>query len=245
MTFFDDTKSMVKKMIRPKKDELNGIDDWINHYNFKENYGQGLGYKYNTNEHGFRSDEFIGDDGIIFLGCSLTYGYGLEEDETWPWIVGKHFQSKVWNLAMSGHGDDACFIVAQKWIPKLKPKLVCMLTPPPGRYVFFHTPFDDSTLWRIVAAVEEVKYPFLFSSEQMYVQSLKNILGIKSICESFKIPFIVKSSEEVVDKKSRVIKDIFKRKSDLARDGLHPGPKWQKKKADEFINQINKDKICI
>ena len=238
MTFFDKAKSLVKKMVQTTENELNEIDDWINHVQFPH---EGFDLTYNVNEDGFRSDSFEGENGIVFLGCSLTYGYGLEEWEVWPWIVGKHFQTKVWNLSMTGHGDDASFIVAQKWIPKLKPKLVCMLTPPPGRYVFLKVPFEDTTLWQVIANKQKIKYPFLFKSEQMYLQSLKNILAIKSICDSFKIPFIVKSCEELLDKKYRHIKN----KSDLAKDGLHPGVKWQTKMANKFINQINKDKICI
>lgn len=241
MTFFDEVKSLVKRMVQPKETELIEINDWDMYAQYPH---EGFDLTYNVNEDGFRSDSFEGENGIVFLGCSLTYGYGLEEWEVWPWIVGKHFQTKVWNLSLTGHGDDTSFIVAQKWIPKLKPKLVCMLTPPPGRYIFFDTPFDDTTLWRIVQREKkrEMKYPFLFSSKQMYLQSLKNILAIKSICDSFEIPFILKSAEDTIEG------GLFKKSKfgyDLAKDGLHPGPEWQKKKANEFINQINEDKICI
>tara|TARA_A100001515_G_C4556970_1_gene205324 strand:+ start:371 stop:1096 length:726 start_codon:yes stop_codon:yes gene_type:complete len=241
MTFFDEAKSLVKRMVQPNQYEFGEIDDWISHCQYKH---EGYDVEYNINEHGFRSDSFEGENGIVFLGCSLTYGYALQEWETWPWIVGKHFQTKVWNLSMTGHGDDASFIVAQKWIPKLKPKLVCMLTPPPGRYVFFHAPFEDTTLWQVVQEKKKkkIKYPFLFSKEQMYIQSLKNILAIKSICDSFEIPFISKSAD-IIGKDGLMKK--FRKKIDMAKDGLHPGVKWQGKMANKFINQINKDKICI
>ena len=92
MTFFDKAKSLVKKMVQTTENELNEIDDWINHVQFPH---EGFDLTYNVNEDGFRSDSFEGENGIVFLGCSLTYGYGLEEWEVWPWIVGKHFQSKV------------------------------------------------------------------------------------------------------------------------------------------------------
>ena len=87
-----------------------------------------------------------------------------------------------------------------------------------------------------------MKYPFLFSSEQMYLQSLKNILAIKSICDSFEIPFILKSAEDIIE--GGLMKK-FRKRIDMAKDGLHPGVKWLGKMANKFINQINKDKICI
>ena len=78
-------------------------------------------------EHWFRSDRFdTSDDGILFLGCSLSLGVGIDDEQlVWPWIVGKHFNKKVWNLGIGAQGEDMCFKLAQKWIPKLKPSAVC------------------------------------------------------------------------------------------------------------------------
>ena len=59
-----------------------------------------------------------------------------------PFIYeGNYFNLKVWNLGRGGEGDDLCFMNAKRWIPKLKPKVVCMLMPPPGRFQFFDYDF--------------------------------------------------------------------------------------------------------
>ena len=53
-------------------------------------------------------------------------------------------------------------------------------------------------------------------------------MGIKLICDEYNIPFIVESSTNILDW------------PDKARDGNHPGPKWQKGIADYFIIEIER-----
>jgi hypothetical protein len=183
----------------------------------------------NINEYSYRSDSFDGGDGIVFLGCSLTLGYALEEHEIWPRVVGNHFNIKVWNLGRGGEGDDLCFMNAKRWIPKLKPKVVCMLMPPPGRFQFFD--YDYKKLFKEFHSYglpKKPKFPWLFNPKHLYLSSLKNVMGIKLICDEYNIPFIVESSTEILDW------------PDKAKDGIHPGPKWQKRVSNLFIKKIER-----
>jgi hypothetical protein len=43
---------------------------------------------------------------ILFFGCSMTFGYGLNDHETFPYLVGMHFkdQYKIYNFAFGGYG---------------------------------------------------------------------------------------------------------------------------------------------
>ena len=195
-----------------------------------------FGNVWNYNEVGYRSDSFEGDkDGFLFLGCSMTEGYGLEEYETWPWIVGKHFDTSVWNVAHSGEGDDVCLIYALKWIPELKPKVVCMLIPPVGRFKFFDQPNKMKTeyySYRWKEAKKLPDYEFLFTDKYQYMSTLKNVLSISHLCNDFNIPFICESW--------RLAKDKFP--NDKADDGAHMGVEWQQSLAEQFIDDIEK---CI
>ena len=207
------------------------------------------------NKDGFRSDSLDGDDGFLFLGCSITVGYGLPRHEAWPWIVGKHFDVRVWNLAVTGQGDDVCFLNAKKWIPKLKPKVVCMMIPPAGRFKFFD--IDDENLknqlvyWKLAAFEKEMKFPWLFNVKNLYNHTLKNILSIKKLCDEQNIPFVIKSpsiqkwTTENGTRYGRKTKmsswdklKMEKEWGDLAQDGQHPGPKWHKEMADWYIQEI-------
>jgi hypothetical protein len=44
------------------------------------------------------------DKSILFWGCSMTYGEGLDNDETFAWICGEKTGYKVLNFAFHGYG---------------------------------------------------------------------------------------------------------------------------------------------
>jgi len=229
-----DIQKLVKDHVKISDKELDDIDRLTNWRKvlfkqepYEEEWESGITAR--VNEYGYRSDNFDGDEnGFMFLGCSLTEGWGLEEHETWPWIVGKHFDVKVWNLGQGASGDDVCFMNAIRWIPKLKPKVVCMLIPTAGRFKFFdydgkiHKEFFT---WKLP---RKPKFPWLFNSKLLYLSTLKNLMGIKLICDEYNIPFIMESSINKLEFPDR------------ARDNEHPGPKWQKGIADYFIIEIKR-----
>ena len=232
-----DIERIVQKHTGIEEGELEQIDRqscWRQTLTKEEPYNQAWdhGITVRINEYGYRADNFDdGGDGFMFLGCSLTEGYALNQEDVWPWIVGKHFGVKVWNLAQGGQGDDVCFMNAIRWIPKLKPKVVCMLIPVAGRFQFFD--YDYKKLFKEFHSYDlpkKPKFPWLFNPKHLYLSSLKNVMGIKLICDEYNIPFIVESATEVLS---------F---PDLAKDNNHPGPKWQKKVSKLFIEEIEK---CI
>jgi hypothetical protein len=231
-----DIERIVQKHTDIEEGELEQIDsqsNWRRILTKQEPYEEEWehGTTARVNEYGYRSDNFDGGgDGFMFLGCSLTEGYALEQEETWPWIVGKHFDVNVWNLGQGASGDDVCFMNAIRWIPKLKPKVVCMLIPTAGRFKFFdydgkiHKEFFT---WKLP---RKPKFPWLFNPKHLYLSALKNVMGIKLICDEYNIPFIAESSTKILDWPDR------------ARDGNHPGPKWHQRMADKYIKEIEK---CI
>lgn len=67
---------------------------------------------YDTNSYGYRCREFRplpdGGKNVIVLGCSHTFGEGLEENETWVYQVAKESNKTLrwWNLARPGGNAD-------------------------------------------------------------------------------------------------------------------------------------------
>lgn len=63
---------------------------------------------YTINKDGLRvSPPCVGSgckDAILFFGCSYTFGEGLNDDETMPFLVGEHASGKVYNFGFSGYG---------------------------------------------------------------------------------------------------------------------------------------------
>jgi len=94
------------------------------------------------NSHGFRSDEFKTDHNgkhILFSGCSVTFGSGLEEKEIWAKKIYEKIKTEIdvsgfFNLAMPGVG--VCDIVANvfKYISNFgKPSIIFLCLPPVQR----------------------------------------------------------------------------------------------------------------
>ena len=61
--------------------------------------------KYYSNH--LRFDEDKKNYDIVCLGCSCTYGMGLENNQTWPYILGQKTNSQVANLGVIGAGIDS------------------------------------------------------------------------------------------------------------------------------------------
>ena len=63
---------------------------------------------YTINDQGLRSTPQYewqrGDLGIVFFGGSNTFGEGLDDDETLPFLVGEVSEHNVYNFAFHGYG---------------------------------------------------------------------------------------------------------------------------------------------
>lgn len=101
-------------------------------------------FTYNLNEYGFRTENFSEetDPGILFLGCSFTFGVGLPNDETFAQKVSNNFNLKNYNLGVPGRGlDFLSFYIStflKKQIDVEKIKAIVVFMPPPGRETIFN-----------------------------------------------------------------------------------------------------------
>jgi len=244
---FKKIKELIKNHVEISEDELDDIFFQSN-WNYKASNTNKLwknspitlnddwDNKLNYNELGYRSDSFdVDKDGFLFLGCSMTEGYALEEYETWPWIVGEYFDVSVWNVAHSGEGDDVCLINAIKWIPELKPKVVCMLIPPSGRFKFFDMEAygKEFQSYELKKKLKGDLNRLIYNNKHYYMSTLKNVLSISSICKEYNIPFVCESWK---------VASIKFPNPSMADDGEHMGVEWQKSLSTHFIKEIDK---CI
>jgi hypothetical protein len=90
---------------------------------------------YKTNFHGYRCREFRalpdGGKNVIVLGCSHTFGEGLEEDETWVSQVAKQSNKilRWWNLGQPGASADLMIRILYGTEKVLFPKIVIACWP--------------------------------------------------------------------------------------------------------------------
>lgn len=95
---------------------------------------------YKTNSYGYRCPEFSnfqeGGKNVIVLGCSHTFGEGLEEEEIWVNILAKSLEDKHsikklrwWNLARPGGNADQMIRILYATEKFLYPKIIIACWP--------------------------------------------------------------------------------------------------------------------
>jgi hypothetical protein len=202
---------------------------------------------YKINSEGFRSDEFELDTPcMIALGCSYTVGIGLPYEVLWPTLVGKQLGLKVYNLAWGGSSADTCFRMAEYWVPRLKPTIVCMLTPPLARVEIIANAGTTPPVEVFLPASESglfnkddifLKHWFL-NDENARINNIKNRLAVAELCRQNSAWFhSVESNEEMSQGRDIV---------GYARDYMHAGPIAHRIVANKMLTEYEKyDSSCI
>lgn len=187
---------------------------------------------YAFNSHGFRSDEFSGD-GIVFLGCSLTAGIGMDLERTWTQIVSTTLGLKNWNLGQGGGSNDTCFRLGNHWIPLLKPKIVCMLSPSKYRLEIVTPERPETYLPNSDRSHKQKLYrDWLSTDVNGKLNATKNIRALQFLCNEHRIPFHYMTIDEALANGGSTHTD------DWARDLIHPGSMWNKEIANKFLDIV-------
>lgn len=94
---------------------------------------------YKTNSHGYRCPEFRplpdGGKNVVVLGCSHTFGEGLEENETWVSQAAKDSNKTLrwWNLGQPGASADLMIRILYGTEKVLFPKIIIACWPAQSR----------------------------------------------------------------------------------------------------------------
>lgn len=199
---------------------------------------------YTFNKDGFRSEEFTDgvNDSVLFLGCSLTAGIGVDLESSWAYKVASSLGLRRYNLGVGGGGPDMCFRLAHHWIPRLRPKYVMMLTPNAARMEIV---LNDAIIpclpnmthldADIMRKVEGFYNGWLSHPANADMNLLKTSLGVQSICNSVGVELI-----EIQVEKLNLYPNIEYKTwmSTLGRDLLHPGKEWHEAVTARFLDEI-------
>ena len=115
---------------------------------------------YNLNKNGHRCKNLDGDigKGILFLGCSHTFGVGLNEKDTFAYKVADHFGRECFNYGLPGKGLDTAALYTSLFLQDDVDlnliDAVVVFTPPPGRIAFFHY----ETNWKLGRGYNTLRY---------------------------------------------------------------------------------------
>jgi hypothetical protein len=224
-----------ENMADPKKRALLEKNGWT-----KDNV------TYTFNKDGFRSDEFTyePDDSVLFLGCSLTVGIGVDLETTWTHRVASSLGLRHYNLGVGGGGPDMCFRLAYHWIPRLRPKYVMMLTPYAGRMEIV---VDNAIIQLLPKSLKHLERNGLREKIEPFYNAwlshpantdmnlLKCSLGVESICNRADIQLIEISLDNI---ELTTLMTDQGWTGTLGRDLMHPGVEWHQAVADKFLDEI-------
>jgi len=192
---------------------------------------------YTFNQYGFRADQFTrgSSDSVVFLGCSLTVGIGVDLESTWAYKVASSLGLRRYNLGVGASSADTCFRLAHHWIPRLQPKYVIMLTPSDTRiemvlekYLVNFMPTMSTYIEKEYAGILEAFYNgWLSHPANREMNRLKNVMGVRTICNSIGVPLLEIPVEKNWNGKERK----------FGRDLMHPGTEWHETVAKTFMEK--------
>ena len=203
----------------------------------KHGWWESQNIEYSFNSQGFRSEEFDPNrKGIMFLGCSITVGIGIQQQDIWCERVSGAVCLPCWNLGQGSAGMDTLFRMAEYWIPRLLPRQVIMLCPP-NRFEILNSQGRPVMLLPAAQTKECKNPPYLdtfyrewaIHPENMRLHDLKNLWAIEHLCDSLDIPL-----------NHWTWADMFNNwVDDYGRDLSHPGARVHGVFAERVLREID------
>jgi hypothetical protein len=210
---------------------------------------------YTYNELGFRGDS-IKKEGfkVMSLGCSITEGVGVNDNETWPAQFCSHMENGVnFNFGTGGRSNDFIVRCLLTYYDVIKPDLILIMYPSPLRREIYTKdggiePFMPTASWGYLKETDDgIKtqeyLTYLQDDNEDTINWYKNHLLIKYFLESKKCNWIwngreLKSLE--YDEPNRFDGDYGKY-LDLGVDNYHPGPIHNKTYSHKLYDFVSKN----
>lgn len=191
---------------------------------------------YKINSQGFRSEEFDSSaPSVVTLGCSYSIGIGLPLESIWPTLIGQKLGLTVWNLSWAGTSADTCFMLAQYWIPVLRPKLVVMCAPPKHRVdlITEDPQWPHNTYMPGMNNItDQAIQQWLINDRNADLNNAKNKLAVQGLCAELGIKCLTYDAHEYFARSREEV--------EYARDHMHAGPKGHQMFSERILDDWRK-----
>ena len=95
---------------------INRLHDEVLLYRLPPHHGAGI------DAEGFRNATSDGPFDVVVLGDSLTYGYGVGDEESWPAVLARRSGLTVYNYGMGGYGPAQYATLAERALADKRPR---------------------------------------------------------------------------------------------------------------------------
>jgi hypothetical protein len=199
------------------------------------------------NNYGFRCENIEektnNDLVIVSLGCSITYGAGVNVEDRWSDIFCKKVQETTnlkvrnYNLALEGHSNDYCARMVYKTIENLKPDLYCFLFTYRNRMEWVT---GEGKLTQVIPG-HDVTFMDIINDGIVMYNFHKNYVLIKTLCELHNVPFIFGTCDPIIHNSVEELPNyVGKFTRDInGIDGEHPSAGKQHELGERFFNKYN------
>jgi len=187
---------------------------------------------YCINSNGFRGEDFTSGNCLVSLGCSYSMGIGLPESVIWPTLVGNSIGIKSYNLSWPGASADTCFMLAQYWIPILKPALVVVAAPPQHRLDLLSEQEHTTYMPGQDLVQDEFVQKWFVVDRNAELNNTRNKYAIKGVCAEHNIPCLVYNAHEYFARSREEV--------EYARDYMHAGPQGHKMFSERILDDWRK-----
>lgn len=209
-------------------DKLPIFDDYINKSLKSLPFEPESDITYKFNDYGYRGNEDLNDviksDYIVCIGCSFTFGVGLEYEQTWPYKLSKKLNKKLLNLGWPGASQQYVGWQIKNILDNFTNKNIFVLIPPLGREMHL----NDKSFTNYNH--DEFKILFNQDNDGLRLAELNDFI-LKTICNHYNIPFLYSYDYGLPDDEEWLPK---------AKDNMHFGEKWHEFISNKFYEKIKK-----
>jgi hypothetical protein len=184
---------------------------------------------YRPNDMGFRMDNsfksIIPGSCDFYLGCSITFGIGLNLEDTWAWKMSQRLDHTMVNLSAPGGSMEHQYRYTKCWVELLRPKRAFTL----GAFYGRREVLNDETYgcalgaWLIKQGPDDARDTYLkiCSERELDISQFRAFDALRAVCKDYDVELYSINDEYRDELFSSLEKHQFK-----ARDLIHPGKDW-------------------
>lgn len=167
----------------------------------------------------------LNPDSIIAVGCSCTYGTGVEAHEAWPAQLESLIGLPVYNFGVPGGSLDSCFRVLNTFLPIIKSKTIVMNKPSINRREIINSHTDE---FYVQIGHWSENYTEYLDEYEIKLNESRQTYAMMGIAAAYESRILTVDTRDTG----------YPEAKDTGTDEKHPGPRWHSEMASFIRNRL-------